>query len=193
MSKIVFVIRLCGNKISARINKTFSDYHDAVTIFGSGGLYVGNEFFDRESNLRHQDDMRRIFWVSFALGEACSCGDPACIASHHFDDGNERRAKTHRLVIKCHFAHYCRDVLNDAPISRAVVGDRQIIVHRFRDPNRAQVISAFLREQVHLVGSILRVIAANIKEIANVVRLKHLQNTIKVFLLFDLVATRTEG
>jgi hypothetical protein len=67
-------------------------------------------------------------------------GDPARAPAHRLDDRNQV-ALAHRLVVAGHLADRRRQVLDHAPVARAVVGHGQVVVDRLRDADDAQLIA----------------------------------------------------
>ena len=78
------------------------------------------------------------------LGQRRSSGDPACRSAHYLQNRN-KVVLSHGDIVASDLLHQGRNILNDAPIARAVVSNRQIVVDRLRNPNHPQLIALGLR------------------------------------------------
>ncbi len=61
---------------------------------------------------------------------------------------------------------------------------RQIVINGFRNANDAQLIISFHRFFVDFMRGILRIIAANVKKVADIVRLKDFEKPLHIFARF---------
>ena len=135
--------------------------------------------------------MRRVVRVVAALGQRGTRGDPAGVAAHDLEDRDEI-VLAHGLVVAGQLAHGCADVFDHAPVARAVVGDRQVVVHGLRNADDTQFVALRLGELGNLVRSVLGIVAAAVEEVADVVRLEHLEDAVEVLLLLELVSAGSE-
>ena len=136
--------------------------------------------------------MRRIVRVVAALGEGGAGGDPAGGAAHHFDDGNEV-ALAHRLVVAGDFLDGGGDVFDRAGVAGRVVGDGEVVIDRLRHADDAELVALLLGELGNLVCGVLRVVAADVEKVADVVRLEDLEDAFEVLLFLEFVAAGAEG
>ena len=132
--------------------------------------------------------MRGIVWP--LPGQRRGGRDPACIASHGLDD-LDRVARVDRLGIEAGVPHRKGEPSCDAAITRTVVGDREIIVHRFRQSHDGEFVALLTGHPENPVGGIHRIVSARDKEVADVVRGENLQDPV-IVLLIELVPARTE-
>ena len=127
-----------------------------------------------------------------ALGERGTGGNPTGGTAHDLDDGNEV-ALAHGLAVAGDFTDGGGEILDHAAVAGAVVGDRQIVVDRLRHTDNAELVALFLGEFGNLVGGVLRVIATDVEEVADVVRLEDLEHAFEILLLLELVTAGAEG
>ena len=91
-------------------------------------------------------------------------------------------------------------VLGNGAKAGAMIGVRQIVINCFGDADDAHFVAAPEGFLMDFIGGVLRIVAAGIKEIANVVGLKHLEKAVHVpgglfgFLFeINLVSAGAEG
>src|SRR5438874_1595337 len=80
-------------------------------------------------------------------------------------------------------------------IEQGELGISQVVVDRLGNPGGDQVESTVLGQIAHLVGGILRVIAADVKEVADIMRFEYVDNAFEVkFLpLLELVTAGADA
>src|SRR5690606_24994942 len=115
--------------VAIGINQTFADDDEAVFLALEDALHVGDELLGGEGDFGQEDDVRRVVRMVAALGEGGAGGDPAGVAAHDFEDGNEV-ALAHGLVVAGHLAHGGGDGIDDGAVAGAVVGGGQVVVDR---------------------------------------------------------------
>ena len=74
-----------------------------------------------------------------------------------------------------------------------MVGEREIVIDRLRDADDAELVALRLRELGDLVGGVLGVVAADVEEVADVVRLEDFKDAVEIGLLLELVTAGAEG
>ena len=99
----------------------------------------------------------------------------------------------HRFAVASDFAHGGGDILDRTGVAGAVVGAGEIVVDRLGHANHAEFVFLLLSELGNLVGSILRIIAADVEEVADVVRLEDFEHALEILLALQLVAAGAEG
>src|SRR5690606_6220930 len=139
---------------------------------------VLEDFFLVEGNLGQENEVRRIVRVVAALGEGGTGGNPAGGTAHDLDDRNEI-ALAHGLGVAGDFTHGGGEILDHAAVAGAVVGGGQVVVDRLRHADDAELVALFLGELGNLVGGILRVVAADVEEVADVVRLEDFEHALE--------------
>ena len=129
-------------------------------------------------------------------GQAAGCRDPARVAAHDFEDEHLGRGLRHRQYVEGRFLGRHRDVFRDRAEARAVVRDGQVIVDGLRDTQALNREAHLARDLRHLVCRIHRVVAAVVKEVADVMCPKHFDQALVLgpVLLdaLELVTCRTE-
>ena len=121
-------------------------------------------------------------------------GDEADLAAHrlhHQDRVGRRRAGV--LLVRAE--HAAGPVPRDRAVAGRVVDELElriadVVVDRLRHARGDEVQPALGRQRAHLVRGVHRVVAADVEEIADVVRLEHLDRAVEVLpvLLLELVA-----
>ena len=102
---------------------TFGNNHEAMRIRFEHFEDTGNERLRIKGYFRQQDDVRRVGILTiFATSQNRGSSEPASVAAHNFEDGNEI-VLSHRRIVQGHFAHGGGEVLSDRTITWAVVGN----------------------------------------------------------------------
>ena len=131
------------------------------------------------------------------LREPHGGGDPAGVAAHHLEDEDLGRGLGHRLHVEARLAHAGGHVLGHRAEARAVVGDRQVVVDRLGHVHGDERIAHLGGDARDLEAGVGGIVAAVVEEVADVVRLEHLdQALVLVAALLDaleLVAAGAEG
>ena len=147
-----------------------------------------------KTDFGQEDDVGRIGGVA-ALGQDGAGGDPAGGAAHDLDDAAGAVVGGHAGDVDADFHDGGGVVLDDGAVAGAVVGVRQIVVDGLGHADDAQVVAALDGLLVDLVRGVLRIVAADVEEIADVVGLEHLEQPVHVLrgllgllLEIDLVA-----
>ena len=183
---------LLGEECSVRVMAAFRHHHGAIAVFLDQLVDAREEFFLIKFNFREQDHNRNAVVFDQATGR----GNPACVTPHYLNHKHLGRGLRHRFHIKRSLQRGDRDVLGDRTKTRAAIGNRQVVVDRFRDVNRLQREAHRLGQLADFKAGVGRVAAAVIKEIADVVCLENLDQTLIFALVgfqrFELEAARTE-
>ena len=98
-----------------------------------------------------------------------------------------------RATTEAERAEWGRNEFNGTGVAGSVVGQRKIVIDRLGYPDDAQLVVLLLRELGNLIGRILRVVAADIEKVADIVRLEYLEHALEVLLLLQLVTAGAEG
>ncbi len=151
---------------------------DAVAELSDDFLDLGQKLILIERDFRHQNEVWPV--GGFALGQHGAGGEPAGGAAHDLDDAAGAVIGGHAGDVLRGLHHRRGVVLDRAAVARRVVGVWQVVVDCFRHADAAQRVAAFLGLEMHLVVGVLRVVAAGVKEIANVVRLEDLEQPVHV-------------
>ena len=74
-------------------------------------------------------------------------------------------------------------------------GVSQVVVNRLGNPGGDQIESAIVRQLAHLLGGILRVVAADVEEIADIMRFENVDDAfeVKVLTFLELVAAGADA
>ncbi len=181
-----------GDIVAIRIDEAFADDDQTVFLALEGALHVGNELLMGEGNLGEEDDVGRIVRMVPAFGEGGARGDPTRVAAHDFENGDEI-ALAHGLVVAAHLTDRGGDVFDHGTVTRAVVGDGQVVIDGLGDTDDAELVALFLREFGDLVGGVLGVVATGVEEVANVLRFEDFEHALEIRLVLQLVAAGAEG
>ena len=73
-----------------------------------------------------------------------------------------------------------------------MVGAHQVVIDGLRHADDTHLVTLLLGELGNLVGRILRVVAARVKEVADVVGFEHLKHALEILALLELVTTGAE-
>jgi hypothetical protein len=149
-----------------------ADDDDAIVVAIHAFAHSLQECTLVEGHLGEQDDVWRI--PGIAAREAACCRDPARMPTHDLENEHLGRGLCHRQHVERRFLRRYGHVLGDRSESRAVVGHRQIVVDGLGDAQALHREAHLPGDLGYLVGGIHRVIAAVVKEVAYVVRPKHI-------------------
>ena len=183
-----------GKEPSVRVAGSLRDHDDAVPMGVDAFADAGEEPFFLEGDLGKEDDVGR---VAFEFGrEASGRRDPARVAAHDLHDEDLGGRPRHRPDVEGGLAHGYRDVLRDRAEAGAVVGDREVVVDRFRDPDAGDGIAHPLADLRHLVGGVLGIPASVVEEVPDIVRAKDVDEPLvlrrRLFQPLELVTARPE-
>src|SRR5262249_36894305 len=148
-----------------------------------------------ELDLGEEQDLRCV--ALLLGGEAAGGCYPPRMAAHHLHDEHARRGLRHRRDVEARLADRGRDVLRHRAESRAVVGDREIVVDRLGDAHAHERIAELLADLRDLPRGVGGVVAAVVEEITYIVGAEYLDQplVVRAVLLdaLELVAARAEG
>ena len=102
-------------------------------------------------------------------------GDPARGTAHDFNDAAGAVVGGHAADVDADFHDRGGGVLDHRAIARAAIGVRQVVVDGLGHADHAHFVAALDGFLVDLVGGVLGIVAADVKEIADVVRLEDLE------------------
>src|SRR5258706_11391229 len=147
-----------------------------------------------ELDLGKKEYLRR---VAFPVGgEAAGCGDPPRVPAHYFHHEDPRRSLRHRGDVEPRFANRGRNVFRDRPETRAVVGDRKIVVDGLGNAHANERVSELFADLRDLPSGVRGIVAAVVEEEADVVGPEYVDQALvmcPVFIdTFQLVAPRAE-
>ena len=180
-----------GNKAAVGIVDALGDRDHAVALFLVDALDVSKEFIHIEVTLGQVDEVgaRAVFG-----GERGGGGQPAGVAAHDLDDADHTGVVHARVLIDLHAAR--GDILRGAGVAGAVVGAEEIVVDGLGNAHHAALIADLLHILGDLVAGVHRVVAAVVEEIADIMLLEHLENTLIIGVVHigigDLVAAGAE-
>ena len=194
MAERVQAVLVGADLLALLVLDAFADHHHAVFVgldrlfdLGQDGVHVVLDF-------GHQDDMGRVGRVA-ALGQHRAGGDPARRAAHHLDDAAGAVVGGHAAHVHADFRDGGGVVLDDRAVAGAVVRVGQVVVNGLGHADDAQRVVALDGLLVDLVRGVLRVVAADVSEVADVVGLEDLEQPVHVLgrllrllLEIDLVA-----
>ena len=177
--------QLGGDGLSRGIVNAFGHRHDAAAQAVVGGLHVGQEALHRELALGQVDQVRAVVVVLAAQrrGRRQKPGVPP----HDHGHVHARQRGVVQVGPRKGLGHEAR---GRGKAGRVVVA-HQIVVDGLRDVDAAQRIArprCLLADDAHGVG---RVVAADVEEVPDAVRLQHLEDLLAV-LQIRLVARGAE-
>ena len=167
------------------------DRDHAVALFLVDALDVGKEFIHIEVTLGQVDEVgaRTVFGSERGGGS-----QPAGVAAHDLDDADHTGVVHARVLIDLHAAR--GDILRGAGVAGAVVGAEEIVVDGLGNAHHAALIADLLHILGDLVAGVHGVVAAVVEEIADIMLLEHLENTLIIGVVHigigDLVAAGAE-
>src|SRR5690606_8584991 len=170
-------------------------HHRHVAELLDLALHLGDEALLVEGDLREQDDDRKR--VIGRVGRPAGGGDPAGMAAHDLQHEHLRGSLRHGGDVEARLEGRHGDVLGHRAEARAVVGDRQVVVHGLGHVDGADRVAHGLGELRDLQARIGRVAAAVVEEVADVVGAEHLDQALVLGAVLvdalELVAARAEG
>ena len=113
-----------------------------------------------------------------APGQDGAGGDPAGAAAHHFDDAASAVVGGHAADVHGDFHDGAGVVFGDGAETGAMVGVGQIVINGFGHADDAHVVAALDGFEMDFVGGVLGVVAAGVKEEADVVGLEYLEKAV---------------
>ena len=134
-----------------------------------------------------------------AAGQHGTGGNPTRRPAHDFNETARAVISGHAFYIGGDFHDGGAAVFDGGTVAGAVVGVRQVVVNRLGDADDAHFVAALDGLLVDFMGGVLGIVAADVKEIADVVRLEDLEEAVQVarglfglFLEIELVAARAQ-
>ena len=186
---------LVGEKLALAVGNAFRDNDGNIAVFFHLGLDLGQELRLVEGYFREQDDDWQV--AVFRAGHTAGCRDPAGMAAHYLEYEYLGGSGTHGGDVKTGLAGGNGDVLGHRAEARAVIGDRQVVVHGFGDMNRLDRVTGCLGELRYLQAGIGRVTTAVVEEVTDVVCCEDLDEAVILTLVglqaLHLVAAGAEG
>ena len=101
-------------------------------------------------------------------------------AAHDFDDAAGAVIRRHAGDIEANFDDSRGVVLDHRAVAGAVVGVRQIVIDGLGHADHPHFVVAFDGFLMNFVGRVLRIVAADVKEIADVVGLKNFEQPVHI-------------
>ena len=183
--------------ISIHVLDPFADDHDAVTKLVNGLLHLGEERLLVERDFRHQDDVRPV--GRFALGQDGAGREPAGGPAHDLDYAAGAVVGGHAGDVLCDLHHGRGVVLGRATVAGRMVGVGQVVVDGLGHADASHREAPLDCLVMQLVVGILRIVAAGVEKITDVVRLEDIEQSVHVpggllgvFLELNLVAASTQ-
>ncbi len=168
---------------------------ETVAILVDLVLDLLEEFRLAERDLREQDHDRQV--AVLAGGHATGGCNPAGVPAHDFEHEHLGRGRAHGGDVKAGLAGGNGNVLGDGAETRAVVGDRQVVVDRLRHVNRLDRVTGGLGELRDFQAGVGGVAATVIEEVTDVVGGEDLDQAVVLALVglqaLHLVAAGAEG
>ena len=157
----------------------------AAAVLGVGRLHVGEELVDDEGALRQVDQVRAV--AGELARQRRGGGEEAGVAAHDHRAIDARQ----RGVVEVGAGEGLGDEARRRRIAGRMVEADEVVVDRLRDMDRADLFAGLgrlFRDDAHGVGG---VVAADVAERVDLVRLQHLEDFLAV-LDVGLVAGRAE-
>ena len=152
----------------------FADGNHAAAVAFMRSLHVGQEAVDLEHPLGHVDEVRAVVWE--LLAQRAGRGQEAGVAAHHDADVNAGQ----RGVVEVGAGKGQRHEARRTGETRRVVVEHEVVVDRLRDVDAAQRVAGLgglLGDDAH---GVRRVVAADVEEVLDLVRLEHLEHLLAV-------------
>ncbi len=174
----------------------FADHDEASAVGFELFQDVLAQLRQRGSRLAQIDLERHL---AVRIGEPGRGGDEADLTSHRLDH-EDRVSRGGTGVFLVGLADVLREVTRRGAVAGRVVeecelGITEVVVDRLGYAGRHQVEPPVAREQADLVRCVLRVVAADVEEIADVVGLEDINDALEIFVLslLELVATGADA
>ena len=184
---------LFRQEAAVRVVATLGDADGAVAMLLYLGLDRRDEALLIELHLREQGDNRDALIRHQGPGG----GDPARVAAHDLDHEELGGGGAHGPHVKGCLQGGGGNVLGHGAEARAVVSDRQVIVHGLRHMDGLDRVAQGLGELGDLVAGVGGVAPAVVEEVTDVVSPEDLDQTLILALVglqaLQLVAARTEA
>ena len=136
---------------------------------------------------------------SLGVGQPGRGRDEADLAAHRLDD-QHRIGRRRAGVLLVGLANVVSVIARDRSVAWRMVeqgelGVAQVVVDRLGNAGGDQVESAIVGQLAHLVGGVLRVVAADVEEVADVVGLEDVDDALEVLVLpfLELVAAGADA
>jgi hypothetical protein len=137
-------------------------------------FHVGQEILQIERALGQVDQVRAVVGKLFA--QRGGSGQKARMAPHHDADIHAGQGR----VVQVGPGEGLRDEARGRRKARRVVVADQVVVDRLRDVDAAQRITGFLRLQAYDAHRVGRIVAADVEEVLDFVRLQHLEDFLAI-------------
>ena len=156
------------------------------------GLHIGEEPVHVKIGLGQID---QVGTAAGEGGQGGGAGQPAGVAAHNLDDGDH--AGVIHVGVLPHLGAGGGDILGRGGKAGAVVGAVQVIVDGLWNTHDAALVAHFLHILGDLVAGVHGVVAAVVEEIADIVLLEDLQDTLVIGIIYvgirQLVAAGAQG
>ena len=154
MSKGIEAGFVGANFFAGFVLHTLAADDHAVLVFGDHFLDPIEECSLIQGDFRQYDDVRRVGRIAL-FGQDSSSSDPTSGAAHHFNDAARAVISGHGTDIEADFHHRGRVVFDHRTVSRAVVGDRKVIIDGLGNTHHAHVVAALHCLQMDFVRGVL--------------------------------------
>ena len=164
--------------------EAFANDDDATARFAELFVHLVGHLGESSGRLGKIDKERRF---AFRVGEARGGRDEADFASHRLQDEN-RVGRGGTAVFLFGVLDCMRPIFRRRRVAGRVVDELElrvanIVVDRLRNADRLQIEAASAGEFGDFVGGVHRVVSAVVEEVADVVRLKNLDDALEIFVL----------
>ena len=152
-----------------------SNYTTANPVIGL--FDIQQELFNVKSAFRQINQMRPVRWIF--LGNRCSSRQKPGMPAHDHTDVDSRQ----RPIIQVGANKRLRHKPRGRTVTWCMVVQNQIIINGFGDVNGTEIILGTFRLFIDNADRIRRIIAADIKEISDVMRPHHFKHRMTVFFI----------
>ena len=146
-----------------------------IGLLLEGGTDIVKECLHREYGLRQINEIGSS--TAQDTGQSSGGGQPACITSHDFHDGNGRNG-VYRTVAD-DLLHLGCDKLSGAAEAGSVVGAGQVVVDSLGETNHTHIVIVSGDIAAQLFDGIHGIVTADIEEVTNVVLAELLNQSVK--------------
>ena len=153
--------------------------NEAVALLVVDLLDVSQELLHVEVGLRQVNQIRTC---AHSGSQTCSAGQPACVTAHDLYDADHAGVVYASVLVDLHAGS--SDVLGCGSEARAVVGAEQVVVDGLRNAHDAALVAGLHHILGNLVAGIHGVVAAVVEEVADVVLLEDLKNTLVIGIVY---------
>ena len=164
-----------GNKGTVSVVDTLGDSHHAVALLLVNPLDISHKLIHIEISLRH---INEVGAGAVSSSETSGSSKPTGMTAHDLDDADHTGVIDPGVMINLHAGG--GNILGSRSVAGAVVGAEQVVINGLGHAHHTALIANLLHILADLVAGVHRVVAAVIEEIANIVLLEDLQDSLVV-------------